>query len=385
MEVGFTLGEGAGQLIVTIAREHLLYSLNPEKALRTIKDSLIGCETQTALDILIGKIILFTDKDGVSLNGVVYHPVIHKEYPLLDIEKWSAEKLLQIIDTATGWKESLTELRNCIIKNRGKFDFTVKYEYLIKYFYDGDAENLIEIDDDVISSIKYCIVGIKNFLEESFRVISVIEWLYKVYPDYIPDGFTILPEPVRNLSTELMELMTGDELVESFIRKNTIQMKMVDDFIKNERNIKETLGSGIKPVDITKGWSAGWLSPTGDYYALNGSISNMLHNQIADALLMAKIIPITENRKDIRENPDRWLEKNGWVKVHGNHILYDGYNRIRLNEKLIPLTAQQKEKLIEYGNSCFRGILQVGYMREPIPAARLGNVDDIMLAKYFSF
>lgn len=51
-KVHFTLGERAGQLIVDIAREHLIYSLNPDKALKAIKDSLIGCPTETALDIL---------------------------------------------------------------------------------------------------------------------------------------------------------------------------------------------------------------------------------------------------------------------------------------------------------------------------------------------
>ena len=46
-KVHFTLGESAGQLIVSIAREHLIYSLNPDKALKAIKDSLVGCPTES--------------------------------------------------------------------------------------------------------------------------------------------------------------------------------------------------------------------------------------------------------------------------------------------------------------------------------------------------
>lgn len=54
----FTLGENAGRLLVDIAREHLLYSYNPQKALETITSSLTGCPKDIALDIIIGKLIL---------------------------------------------------------------------------------------------------------------------------------------------------------------------------------------------------------------------------------------------------------------------------------------------------------------------------------------
>lgn len=52
MKVGFTLGEGAGMLLVNIARENIIYSFDPEKALKIIKES-ISCDTKTALDIIL--------------------------------------------------------------------------------------------------------------------------------------------------------------------------------------------------------------------------------------------------------------------------------------------------------------------------------------------
>lgn len=91
-KVHFTLGENAGQLIVNIAREHLLYSQNPDKALKAIKDSLIGCSTEIALDILIGKLILITNEDRVSLNAIQYTPEMKKEFPMLDIEEWAENR-----------------------------------------------------------------------------------------------------------------------------------------------------------------------------------------------------------------------------------------------------------------------------------------------------
>ena len=165
-KVHFTLGESAGQLIVSIAREHLIYSLNPDKALKAIKDSLVGCPTEIALDILIGKLILITNEDKVSLNAIQYTPDMKKEFPMLDIENWAENELLKMKRIAREWDSALLHLRNAIIKNSGRFDITVKYDHLVKYFYDGDADILIALDDDIVSNIKGIVVGIKNFMGE---------------------------------------------------------------------------------------------------------------------------------------------------------------------------------------------------------------------------
>lgn len=382
-KVHFTLGEGAGQLIVNIAREHLMYSLNPDKALKAIKDSLIGCPTKTALDILIGKLILITNEDKVSFNAIQYTPEMKNEFPMLDIEKWAENELLKMKRIAREWDSAILQFRKAIIKNSGRFDFTVKYDHLVKYFYDGDAENLIELDDDIVSNIKFTVVGIKNFFGDCFKTLSVIEWLYKAYPGYIPDGYTHLPVDVRGLNTRLMELMYGDSEVEQFIRKNTIQMRMVDNFIKNEMEIKETLNDGIKPVDITKGWSAGWLSPDGDYYALNGDIANMLHNQIADALVAAHIIPLKDGDTDVTKNPDSWLGENGWVKIHGDWILYDGYFQSHYMKPLVPITDKQIEQISLYGKACCGDKLFFGLEKKFCSGTRFGFTDKPMIAKMF--
>lgn len=83
--------------------------------------------------------------------------------------------------------------------------------------------------------------------------------------------------------------------------------------------IEEYHKTELEPVEITEGYDAGWLSPDGDFYGLNGSTENLLHLNIAERLLASKKIPVKEMR-----NPDRWLEENGWVKVHHDWILFSG-------------------------------------------------------------
>jgi hypothetical protein len=48
----FRVGSDAGLLLMTIAQEHLLYTLNPEKAVKTITESLSGCPVSMALKII---------------------------------------------------------------------------------------------------------------------------------------------------------------------------------------------------------------------------------------------------------------------------------------------------------------------------------------------
>lgn len=162
-KVHFTLGEGAGQLIVNIAREHLLYELNPNKSVKAITSSLIGCPTDTALDILLGKLILVTSKDRKTLDTFPYTPEFKEKYPMLDIEEWAEGELLHMKQIAQEWEDALLRLRNIIIREGGTINFTVKYDRLTRYFYDGDCDNIVEVDDDIVGNIQGGDTGYQEF------------------------------------------------------------------------------------------------------------------------------------------------------------------------------------------------------------------------------
>jgi len=57
----------------------------------------------------------------------------------------------------------------------------------------------------------------------------------------------------------------------------------------------------------------GWIAPNGDYYGLNDEDIVYVHIAVSNRLMQDGKIPS-------QRNPDRWLEKNGWIKQHGNHI-----------------------------------------------------------------
>ena len=387
--VHFTLGDGAGKLLTDIAREKIIYSLTPNEGLATIQESLIGCPKNIALDIIKGKLVLETAEDNVSFNVIQYHPDMKEQHPPFDIEGWAERTLLQIKEIAREWDQAILEMRRAIIKNQGTFDISVSYQKLVRYFYTGEEDNIIDPDEnETVYNIKSAVTGIRNFLEECYKKMDVIKWLANAYPEDIPEGFLIMPGEVKGLNLRLTDMMLKDSEVEQHIARNLYMDNLVTRFIENEKNIDKVISEGIQPVEITDKYSAGWLAPNGDFYGLNGEIANMLHNQLADALYKKGIVPRKDADGDSYErNPDGWLCKHGWVRIHGDHLLYDGYMQSNYGMPLVKITEAQKKQIVRYGAECYDGYLRFGctYTRYPVstfyalPEPHIGKLFDLDL------
>lgn len=381
--VHFTLGDGAGKLLTDIAREKIIYSLDPNDGLATIQESLIGCPKNIVLDIIKGKLILETAEDNVSFNVVEYTPDMKEQHPPFDIERWAETTLLQMKEIAREWDQAILETRRAIIKNQRTFNISVSYQKLVRYFYTGDESNIIDPEnDETVYNIKCTVTGIQNFLEECDKKMDVIKWLANTYPEDIPEGFLIMPGDVKELNLRLTDMLFKDSEVEKYISRNRYMDNLVTRFIENEKNIDKVISEGIQTVEITDKYNAGWLSPNGEFYGLNGEIANMLHNQLADALYKKGIIP----RDDCYErNPDGWLCTNGWIRIHGDHLLYDGYMQSKYGNPLVKITEAQKKQIVRYGAECYDGYLRFGctYTRFPVstfytlPEQQIGKLFDL--------
>lgn len=188
--------------------------------------------------------------------------------------------------------------------------------------------------------------------------------------DALNTSRVLFSDSVLRVRTILDSLACSDPEVEASIRKQDFQKQRLSEFMENEMRIEEYHKTELEPVEITEGYDAGWLSPDGDFYGLNGSTGNLLHLNIAERLLASKKIPVKEMR-----NPDRWLEENGWVKICHDWILFSGsfYGKT--------LTEAQIEKLYRYGQVCHRGVLRLGTAQTQITAARLRETEPLMLNK----
>lgn len=351
----FTIGKGFGQMLQRIAWEKLTEKYNPREAVEIITKSLLGCTEGMAVDILDGKIILGEDE---ATHEVLGTPGAGGKF-----DRWIKITRAALEVEATEWVETLEGLRQTIADAGGEFKFTVRYPELVSYLSgDKDAGLLDNPHSDVVEQIKGAVEGATNFFVKVSEVYEVIVWMC----DALNMSRVILPDPILSMHTILDSLMCSDPEVEASIRKQDFQKQRLSEWME-EREENQT---ELEPVEITEGYDAGWLSPDGDFYGLNGSTENLLHLNIAERLLASKKIPVKEMR-----NPDRWLEENGWVKVHHDWILFSGsfYGKT--------LTEAQIEKLYRYGQVCHRGVLRLGTAQTQITAVRLRATEPLMLNK----
>lgn len=358
-DLKFTIGKGFGQMLQRIAWERLTEKLSPMAAVEIITQSLPGCTEGMAVDILDGKIILGEDEATQEVTGT---PGAGGKF-----NDWIREQRIHLEEEAKEWVKSLEGIRQEIADAGGKFEFTVRYPELVSYISGCEDAGLLDNPHSgTVEQIKGAIEGSNDFFAKVEEVYGVIVWMC----DALNTSRVLFSDSVLRVRTILDSLACSDPEVEASIRKQDFQKQRLSEYMENELKIEEYHKTELKPVEITEGYDAGWLSPDGEFYGLNGGAGNLLHLNIAERLLASKKIPVKEMR-----NPDRWLEENGWVKVHHDWILFSGsfYGKT--------LTDVQIEKLYRYGQVCHRGVLRLGTSQTQVTAVRLRATEPLMLNK----
>lgn len=245
-----------------------------------------------AVDILDGKIILGEDEATQEVTGT---PGAGGKF-----NDWIRAQRVLLEEEAKEWVEVLERLRQTIADAGGKFEFTVRYPELVSYISgDTDAGILDNPRSGTVEQIKGAIEGANDFFAKVEEVYGVIVWMC----DALNISRVLFSDSVLRVRTIIDSLMRSDPEVEASIRKQDFQKQRLSEYMENELKIEEYHKTELEPVEITEGYDAGWLSPDGDFYGLNGSAGNLLHLNIAERLLASKKIPVKEMR-----NPDRWLE-----------------------------------------------------------------------------
>ena len=379
----FTFGDDFGKLLMSIAQEKLMYSFEPDKATSIIKDSLIGCTEELALDILIGKKVLIVNDDHVSVTAVD-RTEEYSDYPQINPLKWVNEKRKELIKDGWELADEQFNVMKDIVESGGKMHISLDVLDCIHMY--GQDENMQDVLEEIrnhseISPIFGLLVISKKFIETCYSALNTFRFLSVHYDHTIALDNTELEEVLsvittRNTMLTSANLSTLTAAVTTGISECGNLSKYIESAIANDAILKK----GIEPVNITDKYDAGWLSPNGDFYGLNGEIANMLHNQIADALEEIGIVP-----KDNENNPDGWLMEHGWVRIHHDHILYDGYYQAAYGMDLIPLTEAQIKQLVQYGNMCYGGVLAFGLSYTRYAVGILESCDESVRARILDY
>lgn len=357
--VNFTIGDNYGQLITDIAQEKLLYNYDLEGALEFLYKTGIK-DRELCFDILFGKIQL-----GVEDNKYLIPVYESKLPPILELHEI---RLRDIRDSLSGLRRSLDNL---------PFDYSLNLEWNVLLQTLGDNEFDIEEhikDTETVQNLELLIKVVRDFLDTTFKfytyskqVQAVINSKYqdlycrKVNGKYIPVEFEILQGP-EMLNTKLGLLLSGiqEHEYKSFARD-------LDKYTKALIAINR--GEILEPSD--KIHDAGWVSPDGLYYGLDGETANMLHNQIADFLQKQGLVP-----KEYENNPEVYLGEQGWMKQHGRWLLTDAYFHNK------EVTDSQLKTLGKLTRDIYPSFL-VGFQRVEFTITNLLMMDQIMRKKHF--
>lgn len=374
-----TLGDNADELLVRMAIESIIFSYEPEKAIEILTGSLIGCTEDMALKIISGEFVIEVSEDKTSFYVSKYNPSIHKDKKIFDFNKWAENKMLRLRDEAYNYIESLRKMKVDIRRND---DYILLLEIdirdIVKIFFHNEDIKLKDLiynrGHDNGSIIRICdlISGVRDFFDKCRKVVNVIKWLNSKFPDII--------------SEELSSSMDEEFVMLNLEVNNYYSCK--DDFdvlkahVENEISIDKELENVIKDKGFDTDCNAGWLSRDGKYYALKGSISNYIHIKIAQNLLDNGVITIDDD--NYKNNPDGYLSMNGWVKIHDDNILYDGYSITSINNKIIRLTNEQKDFIVKYGNFKYNGFLKFGIFKKSVSMRNFNMTEDLMIGKLFN-
>lgn len=390
-KLNFSVGEELPNLIGNIAQEKLIYKQDPEGAIKVFTDSL-GMDDETALKCLSGQdYILCYDSgsDMVSLNRREDNP--SSNYPILNTVFLRNRWISELMDDLNGFKEVLS------------IDFSVNKKVSI----DIDLRLLIDIFLGRTSSAKdYMYTKIASLFEDreedyvdctmrlGYLIGTFFNWSVGLFNKYRTLEFLethgLLDHDAES-SKNLKTILRKSVLVYNYMKKLLEELDYVSEQERYNTDVLKLYQSNpitsklllcnILPVSIEDGYDAGWLSPEGDFYGMNGEIADMLHNQISDLLFLDGIIP---QERDYAK--DTWLETHGWVKIHGSWILFDceEYSLDTMTRKVTRyLTKEQVDSIYRYGQICHNGLLKFGYSQRPISAVLFRTMDDVSRSNLF--
>lgn len=351
--INFRIGEGFGELIQDLAQEKLLFNWDLVEAMKVLKDT--GIPSEYHLDLLLGVTTLGTDIESQT----VFISDTQKLIPLKETINRKQAEFSSCNETL------ISTFKNLSYSKDYKFFKYFTWEEVLDIAYDRyDIETLYE--EDAVYNIRLLVETTRRCIKEQTKFYSLFKPLSKLIQEkyFVEFGYISISE-----EEELDALVS---LFKAVIDKDLEVLKSSDlpelnSYLKTSLEISSI--EKLEPTDELK--DAGWLSPKGDYYGLNGEIANMLHNQIADFLIEQGIIP-----EEYSNNADEYLNEQGWIRQHRDWILSDAYYYDK------EVTTEQIEKLVKLTVGKHR-TLYLGVNRYEVTPAMLKMIDPIQFKMKF--
>lgn len=432
------IGENLGEILLNICQEKIKNSDNPEEALSIYQDCLIDFPSDKIIDLLKGNLVLKVDEENQVM--VLSEEPGKLERNKQNLYQWDfiLEELMKDLDCLRSerlkikeefFKETQsenTEIDNyflsgvnnysmdsceglCQVAAKKMADINLAENSLLEdetwanitynVLYD-DGEESQKHERILYWTVKY-VECMKKLYRAFIRYSHLYSWLSKV--GLLSTKPLFLESSIESIIDKLLDFSDPNKTFHNSICDSylTDYRKKIREDIANTEFGVEYLRNGLLKKDILDGYEAGWLSPNGDFYGMTKGCSALIHldtatllynngkGDIGEKMAADRVNPYSQN------SPERWLEKKGWIKIHGDSI-YGGFSihdkeREDSEYQYCP-TERQVEEICKYINKHYNGKFYTEYptfgirsMRpDPVFAYKLRQMDRPMLHKTFS-
>lgn len=343
--LSFRVGKGIGKILLEISQEDILNG-NTEKAIENYING-FGMSKSYAIQILHNRLVMESEDDGLT----VY---------LTDDENSIKENESNIYN----WQSIMENNDNNLREMR-------------KAYYNICKELNPSYDENFI---KQYVELINNMFDEYMKFSNTYKFL-------IDNGFINRITFVENNIENILEIL------DEFCNKNIdyrLKEKIKDNIFTTEWGM-EYFKYGILKKNIDDGYDAGWLSPDGVFYGDCGDTSSMIHMNLADRMFKKLFSKNDLKKNDLSlfggtEDPEQYLIRNGWIKIHNNEI-YGVFMNDPEGEYLYCPTKKQISEICRYADLNWHGKIytqpQIVKRTEPISTYKLRQMDKFKLNELF--
>lgn len=373
--MNFHLGGGYCDLIYNIIQTKVYNDYDIEDAIKFLKELMPDIDNKNIAKLLSGLARMSLNKDQTI-------SIVDEEYDVIDYEWFIKHHTENIREELQYHSNNMTYYGNYFSTNQYfELDFYVTTKLSFQQIYELSLQEEIDYNKLFNIELEYRSENkLETFIQYLKQTRDFINYVHKIHSifDFLeaanPDRFKYLEKiNIFGLELQYNRYSNGD------FEEEKEKSSQLENYVNAE--IKYSGMEQFDPVNILDGYDAGWLAPNGDFYGLNGEIANFLHLKIADKLQEKGLIPSDE---ELTHGKDSWLEENNWVRISKNWILYDGYNHKKyMQGDDVPLTDIQKDLIYRYGQTCCKGVLQLGYSKQTITTAKFGMTEPLMIRKYF--
>lgn len=347
--LSFRVGKGIGKILLEISQEDILNG-NTEKAIETYING-FGMNKSHSMQILHNRLVMEAEDDGIT----VY---------LTDGENSIKENESNIYD----W-ESIMENNDNNLREMRKAYYNICKELNIHCINSSYDANFIQQYVELMN----------NMFDEYMKFSNTYKFL--IDNDFI-NRITFVENNVENVL----------EILDEFCNKNIdyrLKEKIKDNIFTTEWGM-EYFKHGILKKNIDDGYDAGWLSPDGVFYGDCGDTSSMIHMNLADRMFKKLFSKNDLKKNDLlfggTEDPEQYLTRNGWMKIHNNEI-YGVFMNDPEGEYLYCPTKKQISEICRYADLNWHGKIytqpQIVKRTEPISTYKLRQMDKFKLNELF--